>query len=248
MRQPLPRVPMNRIAVLIGAKGATAKSLKSASGCKEFNIDSDSGDVEVVWGEPGTYDPVKAMKLPDVIKAIGRGMAPKSAIRLLDDHNFFELVDIRKFVGKRSNQQRRIRGRIIGSDGKIRKLIEGLTDTQISIYNSTVVLVGEEEGLAAARQAVEMIAGGAEHGTVLSFLERDRKRSRLSNRQLETIEIRDDVAAPQSGFEELVPGLSDLSQRRSRRMKASQVDPADDEEVALMMELAEDEEVSWGEE
>ena len=248
MRQPLPRVPMNRIAVLIGAKGATAKSLKSASGCKEFNIDSDSGDVEVVWGEPGTYDPVKAMKLPDVIKAIGRGMAPKSAIRLLDDHNFFELVDIRKFVGKRSNQQRSIRGRIIGSDGKIRKLIEGLTDTQISIYNSTVVLVGEEEGLAAARQAVEMIAGGAEHGTVLSFLERDRKRSRLSNRQLETIEIRDDVAAPQSGFEELVPGLSDLSQRRSRRMKASQVDPADDEEVALMMELAEDEEVSWGEE
>ena len=248
MRQPLPRVPMNRIAVLIGAKGATAKSLKSASGCKEFNIDSESGDVEVVWSEPGTYDPVKAMKLPDVIKAIGRGMAPKSAIKLLDDHNFFELVDIRKFVGKRSNQQRRIRGRIIGSEGKIRKLIEGLTDTQISIYNSTVVLVGEEEGLAAARQAVEMLAGGAEHGTVLNFLERDRKRSRLSNRQLETIEIREDMAASQTGFEELVPGLSDLSQRRSRRMKASQVDPSNDEEVATMMELAEDEEVSWGEE
>ena len=188
------------------------------------------------------------MKLPDVIKAIGRGMAPKSAIQLLEDHNFFELVDIRKFVGKRSNQQRRIRGRIIGSDGKIRRLIEGLTDTQISIYNSTVVLVGEEEGLAAARQAVEMIAGGAEHGTVLNFLERDRKRSRLSNRQLETIEIRDEMVVPQSGFEELVPGLSDLSERRSRRMKASQVDPANDEAVAAMMELAEDEEVSWGEE
>ena len=248
MRQPLPRVPMNRIAVLIGAKGATAKSLRFASGCKEFNIDSETGDVEVVWGEPGTYDPVIAMKLPDVIKAIGRGMAPKSAIQLLDDHNFFELVDIRKFVGKRSNQQRRIRGRIIGSDGKIRKLIEGLTDTQISIYNSTVVLVGEEEGLAAARQAVEMIAGGAEHGTVLNFLERDRKRSRLSNRQLESIELRDEMVAPPAGFDELVPGLSDLSERRSRRMKASQVDPENDEAVAAMMELAEDEEVSWGEE
>ncbi|MDE0869291.1 MAG: KH domain-containing protein, partial [Candidatus Poseidoniaceae archaeon] len=178
MRQPLPRVPMNRIAVLIGVKGATAKSLRYAAGCKEFNIDSETGDVEVLWGEPGTYDPVKAMKLPNVIKAIGRGMAPKAAIQLLDDHHFFELVDIRKFVGKKSNQQRRIRGRIIGSDGKIRKLIEGLTDTQITIYNSTVVLVGEEEGLSAARQAVEMIAGGAEHGTVLNFLERDRRRSR----------------------------------------------------------------------
>ena len=31
-------------------------------------------------------------------------------------------------------------------------------------------------------------------------------------------------------------------------MKASQVDPANDEAVAAMMELAEDEEVSWGEE
>ena len=170
MRQPLPRVPMDRIAVLIGAKGATAKSLRHAAGCKSLDIDSNTGDVEVEWGEPGSYDPVKAMKFPDVIKAIGRGMAPKAAIRLLDDDHFFELVDIRSYVGKRSNQQRRIRGRIIGSQGKIRKLIEGLTDTQITIYNSTVVLVGEEEGLAAARQAVEMLAGGAEHGTVLNSL------------------------------------------------------------------------------
>jgi len=121
MRQPLPRVPMDRIAVLIGAKGATAKSLRHAAGCKTLDIDSNTGDVEVVWGEPGSYDPVKAMKFPDVIKAIGRGMAPKAAIRLLDDDHFFELVDIRSFVGKRSNQQRRIRARIIGSQGKIRK-------------------------------------------------------------------------------------------------------------------------------
>ena len=249
MRQPLPRVPKNRIAVLIGSKGTTAKSLRNASGCKEFIIDSVTGDVEVVWGEPGTYDPVKAMKFPNVIKAIGRGMAPTAAIQLLEDGHFFELVDIRKFVGKRSNQQRRIRGRIIGSQGKIRQLIEGLTDTQISIYNSTVVLVGEEEGLSAARQAIEMLAGGAEHGTVLNFLERDRRRSRIVNRQLDTIEIRDDrPPAPSDSFEGLVPGLSDLSNRRSRRMRASQVDPEDEEAVAEMMILADDEEVSWEEE
>ena len=113
MRQPLPRVPMDRIAVLIGAKGATAKSLRHAAGCKTLDIDSNTGDVEVEWGAPGSYDPVKAMKFPDVIKAIGRGMAPKAAIRLLDDDHFFELVDIRSFVGKRSNQQRRIRARIM---------------------------------------------------------------------------------------------------------------------------------------
>ena len=53
---------------------------------------------------------------------------------------------------------------------------------------------------------------------------------------------------PATGFEELVPGLSDLAQRRSRRMRASQVDPEDVEAVTEMMELAEDEDVSWEEE
>ena len=162
MRQGLPRIPKDRIAVLIGSKGATAKALRKASGAQEFHIDSESGDVEVVWGEPGSYDPIKAMKFPDVIKAIGRGMAPTAAIRLLDDDHFFEMVDLKDFVGKRSQQQRRIRARIIGSQGKIRRLIENLTYVEITIYKSTVVLVGDSDGLGLARQAVEMIAGGSE--------------------------------------------------------------------------------------
>ncbi len=247
MRQSLPRVPKDRIAVLIGAKGATAKSLHQAAGCKEFNIDSDTGDVEVLWGEPGTYDPVKAMKLPDVIKAIARGMAPKAAIRLLQDDHFFELVDLRDYVGKRANQQRRIRARIIGSEGKIRKLIEGLTNTEITIYKSTVVLVGHEEGLAAARTGIEMIAGGAEHGTVLNFLEKDRRRSKLASRSLDSIEIKSEEII-ETGFEDLVPGLADLSERRNRRMRASQIDPEDAEAVEFVMELADDENIVYSEE
>lgn len=248
MRQSLPRVPKDRIAVIIGAKGATAKSIRRAAGCKEFNIDSDSGDIEVLWGEVGSYDPVKAMKLPDVVKAIGRGMAPNAAVKLLEDNHFFELVDLRDFVGKRSNQQRRIRARIIGREGKIRKLIENLTQTQISIYNSTVVLVGEEGGLYSARHAIEMLAGGSEHGSVISFLERDRKRARLESKSLDAFEEREDTQRPTAGFDSLVPGLAEVSERRHRRMRAAQVDPEDDDAVIDMMELAEDENVQWEEE
>ena len=249
MRQSLPRVPKDRIAVIIGAKGATSKAIREAAGCKKFIIDSDSGDIDVEWGEPGTYDPVRAMKLPDVVKAIGRGMAPDAAIRLLDDDHFFEMVDIREYVGKRSNQQRRVRARIIGRQGKIRKLIEQLTNTQISIYNSTVVIVGEESGLFAARQAIEMLAGGSEHGTVIGFLERDRKRARLEGRSLDAYEERAQTESSSSGFEGLVPGLAEISQeRRNRRMKASQVDPEDEEAVTEMMELADDEAITWEEE
>ena len=50
------------------------------------------------------------------------------------------------------------------------------------------------------------------------------------------------------GFEALVPGFADLSRRRNRRLKASQLDPEDEEEVALALELGEDESISWEEE
>ena len=92
-----------------------------------------------------------------------------------------------------------------------------------------------------------MLAGGSEHGSVLGFLEKDRRRAKLSNRSLETIELKSQETES-SGFENLVPGLSEVSDRRSRRMRASQVDPTDDEAVSEMMELSEDENIVWEEE
>lgn len=247
MRQNLPRVPKDRIAVLIGAKGQTRRDLQEAAGCKELSIDSISGDIDVIWGEPGTYDPVKAFKLPDVIKAVGRGMAPKRAIQLLQDEWFFEMVDLREHVGKRSNQQRRIRARIIGSEGKIRKMIERHTNTEISIYNSTVVLVGEENGLASARQAIEMLARGSEHGTVIKYLEKKRRKSRLESRSIDYIEEKSQER-PTDDFADLVPGLTAVAERRNRRLKTHQVDPTDEIAVVEVMGLAEDEEINWEEE
>ena len=157
------------------------------------------------------------------------------------------MVDLRDHVGKRSNQQRRIRARIIGSEGKIRKMIEQHTGSEISIYKSTVVLVGEGAGLSNARQAIEMLASGSEHGTVLKFLERERKKSRLGSRSLDSIAEKE-YSSKTDDFAGLVPGLSDVANRRNRRLKAAQVDPKNEEEVQEMMDLADDEEVSWEEE
>lgn len=248
MRQPLPRVPKDRIAVLIGAKGATRKELERAAGCKHIQIDSATGEIDVTWPEPGDFDPVKALKLPDVIKAIGRGMAPNRAIQLLQDDWFFEIVDLREHVGKKSRQQRRIRARIIGSEGKIRKMIEQHTGVEISIYKSTVVLVGDGEGLFSARQAIEMLARGSEHGTVMKFLERERKRSRMDSRSVEYIEVKTAKTEDSEEFEDLVPGLAAVADKRNRRLKAALVDPDDPEEVSEMMELSDDETVNWEEE
>jgi ribosomal RNA assembly protein len=173
-------------------------------------------------------------------------MAPKKALKLLEDENFFTLVDLKDFVSKRTNQQRRVRGRIIGSKGKIRQLIESHTGCEITVYGSTVVIVGDEIGLPLAQDAVERIASGSEHGSVIKGLERERKRARLAGKTIDYIQAQDDF--DDDGFEALVPGFADLSRRLNRRLKASQIDPEDEEEVAQALELGEDESISWEEE
>jgi len=180
-------------------------------------------------------------------------MAPARAIQLLQDDWFFEMVDLRDHVGKRSNQQRRIRARIIGSEGKIRKMIEEHTNTEISIYKSTIVLVGEGFGLTSARHAIEMLASGSEHGTAIKYLEKARRKSRMESRSIDYIETKGATGVTEESeesveFANLVPGLAGVAQRRNRRLKASQVDPENLEEVSKVMELSEDEEISWGEE
>ena len=124
----LARIPKNRIAVLIGKRGSTRKMIEEA--CKaSLHIESNSGDVSVVWPDEGS-DPVIKMKLPDVIFAIGRGLAPKRAIQLLEDDVFLRMYDIREWVGRQPNQTRRMRSRLIGTNGRIRSLIEELTGTE----------------------------------------------------------------------------------------------------------------------
>ncbi|HIF05303.1 MAG TPA: RNA-processing protein [Candidatus Poseidoniales archaeon] len=235
------RIPQDRIAVLIGSKGVTRKALEKATGAK-LQIESKSGDVSVIWAEE--FDPIVRMKLPDVIKAIGRGMNPERAIQLLEDDHHLVMFDMREYVGKGANQQRRIRSRLIGRNGRIRELIEEHSGAEIAIYGSTIVLIGGEEALPLASQAIERLLQGAEHSSVLKHLETERRKKRMAVKHLESIDTREGGDL----FSTLVPGLDAARRKRERRHTTSQVDPDDAEAVTEMMELAEDESVGYEEE
>jgi ribosomal RNA assembly protein len=211
-----------------------------------IHIESNSGDVSVIWPEGEIIDPIIKMKLPDVIFAIGRGLAPKRAVQLIDDEVFLRMYDIREWVGRQPNQTRRMRSRLIGTNGRIRSLIEELTGTEMAIYGSTVLVIGDQESLALATPAFEGILQGSEHGTVLFGLEQDRKRQRIRSYSLETHEEK--VTEDSSTFETLVPSLADARRRRERRFTNSQVDPLDEDAIKEMMKLADDEKIIYGEE
>ena len=207
-----------------------------------MDIDSQTGDIGIGWKEEDAFDPIMQMKLPDLIKAIGRGMSPKRALRLLDDDLFFLMLDMREWVGKQANQQRRMRGRLIGRDGRIRKLIQEHSGCEIAIYGSTIVLVGDEDGLPLASNAVERILRGAEHSSVIKSLERERRDRRLRSRKLENIEERS--APTSSDFDVLVPGLA-AARRRQSGGEGKDSDEAGEEPDENLLELAEDESISY---
>ena len=237
----LARIPQDRIAVLIGRKGTTRRALEEATN-STLHIDSNSGDVSVVWDDE--FDPILRMKFPDVIRAIGRGMNPDRALQLLKDDHHLLLYDMREYVGKNPNQQRRIRSRLIGRNGRIRELIEEHSGSEVTIYGSTVVIIGDEDALPLAGQAVERLLQGAEHSSVLKHLEVERRKRRMSSRNLESIDTSDDGGR----FEALVPGLDAAKRRRERRYKDAQVDPEDSQAVDEMMNLADDESIGFEEE
>ena len=171
------RIPQDRVGTIIGTKGETKKMLQRISGIK---IDVDTEGEVTIYDDAETADPLMALKIIDVVKAIGRGFAPDRATRLFDDDEYLEIVDLKEFVGGRNNQLSRIRGRIIGKDGKTRQIIEDLTGVYVTIYGNTVALIGNSVSLPVAKHAVELLLNGSEHATVYHYLESQRPRLRIA--------------------------------------------------------------------
>ncbi len=176
------KVPKDRVAVIIGAKGKTRALLQERSG---LTVDVDSQQNEVVIHDEGEgADPLMVLKMQDIVKAIARGFSPERAMRLFSDDAYFELLDMHDFVGKHKGHVRRVTSRIIGSEGKTRRIIEEQTGADVAVYGHTVGLIADIENLGDARHAIEMILRGAEHASVYRFLERKRREARKSRQEL----------------------------------------------------------------
>ncbi len=170
------KIPKNRIGVLIGKNGEVKKEIEEKTGA-ELDINSKTGLVEIDTRE--VEDPILSMKIEDVVKAIGRGFNPEKAMEILRDDVNFDLLDIRDWVGKSSNAVRRMRGRVIGKDGRTRELIEELSETYVSVKGNTVGIIGQPMEMKIARRAVVMLLEGAEHATVYKFLEGKREKIKV---------------------------------------------------------------------
>lgn len=163
------KVPRNRVAVVIGKDGIVKKEIEESTNTK-LNIDSKEGDI-FISGEDG----LGLYTAKEIIKAIGRGFNPDIARLLLKADYIFEIIDLSDYVGKSKDAMLRLKGRVIGRDGKSRKLIEELTECKISVFGKTISIIGLPESAANARQAVESLLRGSTHANVYKWLEKRRR-------------------------------------------------------------------------
>lgn len=149
----------------------------------ELQIDSQTGDVTIIMTEKST-DPSVLFRAKEVVTAVGRGFSPEHAFRLIDDEDaLLDVIDLRITFGKSESDIKRVKGRIIGMDGKTRRLIEELAGANVAVYGHTVCIIGNIDQSQTAREAVEMLVKGSLHATVYRFLHR--KRREMKKKMLE---------------------------------------------------------------
>lgn len=164
------KIPRERIGVLIGPDGRVKTQIEQGCGVK-LEIDSKAGDVTIIPREEEILKGHVGLEARDIVKAIARGFSPEKAMRLVNEDMYLSVVDIRDFAGKSRKHVQRIRGRLIGTNGKTRRIIEELSESEMSVYGNTVAIIGDLMSMDAAKRAVEMILEGSEHAAVYRFLE-----------------------------------------------------------------------------
>jgi ribosomal RNA assembly protein len=177
------KIPGDRIGALVGPEGKV-KAIIERKLSVGLQVDSQNGTVQITI-PPNAEDPTVLFRAKEVVTAIGRGFAPNHAFRLLnDDDTVFEMINLRETVGRSQSDLKRLKGRVIGKEGKTRRIIEELSGANISVYGHTISIIGYPEQAAIAREAVRMLLGGSLHGTVYRFLHKKRRELKKQRLQL----------------------------------------------------------------
>jgi len=176
------KIPRDRIGALIGPEGQVKENIEKKLGVG-LTIDSETGDVTITLGSEA-QDPSLLFRAKELVTAIGRGFSPDRAFRLLQDEDaVLEVIDLHELFGRSLSDLQRIKGRIIGQEGKTRRIIEELTEADVSVHGHTVSIIANVDQMEVAREAIQMLLRGSQHSTVYRFLHR--KRRELKKKKLE---------------------------------------------------------------
>ncbi|HEW63777.1 RNA-processing protein [Fervidicoccus fontis] len=166
-------VPEERIGAVIGQNGKVKEMIEQATSTN-IKIESNTG---IVYIEPRDEN-TKAdsiIKAKEIIRAIAIGFTPEEAFRLLDEDQILIVINLKE-INEDPNGIKRIKSRIIGEEGRTRKIIEETTGSKVVIGESAIGIIGDFDQASIAERAIRMLIDGKPHSVVYSYLEREARR------------------------------------------------------------------------
>ena len=158
------KIPSKRLHIF---KDNNSRVLKQLSELGEVKASVDEDENLVIDGDGG-----KEWIAAQVIKALALGFESKHAFKLFKDDYFLEVISLENAIGHSEKKLVRVKARIIGTEGRVKKNLEALTGAFLSIDDNNVSVLGKFEELKLAKDAVNKIIDGKEISTVYAFLEK----------------------------------------------------------------------------
>ena len=118
-------------------------------------------------------DPISLKRAKEVFIAFGRGFEFDNALNMLDEDFLLEIIEIKYFT-KSENRMKILKGRVIGTGGKIKKLIERISATKIAVYGKTICIIGKWNDVKLAAKAIEMLLLGSKHSSVMRYIKENK--------------------------------------------------------------------------
>jgi len=126
--------------------------------------------------------PEKEFIAIEVLKAINLGFSTPRALLLKNEGITLQTLNI-KDLTKRTDLER-VRGRIIGTHGRTLKTLNNLTRCDVSLSDNRIGIIGDCEEMEDAVQSLTSIVKGSKQSNVYARLEKQRKRKRVQNKNL----------------------------------------------------------------
>jgi|YelNatPaOPRAMG01_1025707.scaffolds.fasta_scaffold01449_11 ribosomal RNA assembly protein len=161
------RIPAERIGVLVGEGGKNKAMLEKGCNIK-LTVTSD-GEVTIKGESTDVFF------ARDVVLAIGRGFEPSIAMALTKHDHALYIFHLKEYLSS-DKAITRIKGRVIGENGRMKAEIENATGSFISVYGNTIGVISRIDSLEYAKKAIEMLIGGAKHSTVYAYLAKVKRR------------------------------------------------------------------------
>ena len=105
-----------------------------------------------------------------VLEAMQFGFSARKALSLTDERLAFRKIPMKNFTRRKNMQE--VRSRVIGKDGKTKRTIEDISNSDVIINENTIGIICPAEEVEEANTAITNLIKGTKQANVYRFLER----------------------------------------------------------------------------